>query len=400
MIFEFDRFVDDRPYPNLARHHAVPFTDEWRQFSRRWPYSEPPHLIEYFQQESVILPDTDIKIYLVSISHFDFMINWPELMPAHRLQQLRDSKLYLAFFYSEGDHPGCIRSHLETQFLVHGVRSDRLLLISANSSADDLAGSFWFADDELLFRRRNRRIAACVYSEHARPRYFTALVRTHKWWRATVMADFWRRGWHKLGYFSYNPDISVGEDEQDNCIRIDDFEGLRASNYDFLQHRFRADELDADQHNDHHTCVVEHYSQSYLHVVLETHMDANQSGGVFLTEKTFKPIKHAQPFVIFGAQHSLARLRDLGYLTFDDQIDTSYDSIVDTTDRFHRLMQILADMFDQGLGHMHGLYCRSRRDLEHNQQHFLSSKQHRLNTLLEKLSCACNHIPVGSHSKK
>jgi hypothetical protein len=38
---------------------------------------------------------------------------------------------------------------------------------------------------------------------------------------------------------------------------------------------------------------------------LETHFDADQSGGAFLTEKTFKPIKHGQMFFVAGPAGSL-----------------------------------------------------------------------------------------------
>lgn len=111
-------------------------------------------------------------------------------------------------------------------------------------------------------------------------------------------------------------------------------------------------------------------------------MDADQSGGAFITEKTFKPIKNAQPFVIFGAAGSLARLRDLGYRTFDGVIDSRYDSVQDTTERYDCLMQMLHRLFASDL---HQIYRACVPDLLHNQRHFLSGKHQRLNTLLEQI---------------
>lgn len=388
MMFEFDSIIDGRPYPNLARHKAVPFTPEWREFSRHWPFSEPPNIIEWCQDEGTEFERSGLRVYLVAVSFFDFGVDWFEIIPQHRLHDMQNGSLYLCFAYSEGDNPQRIRSHLEKQCNAAGVPVQQLLLISANSAADNTANSVWFADDELLFRKRNRRVTELRYHEQPRRRLFTALVRTHKWWRATVMADFWRRDWHRLGYFSYNPDISVGESMLDNPIEIDRWPGLRESIYDFVQKRFIADDFTPDQHNDHHLCVPQHFSDSYLNIVLETHMDVDQSNGVFLTEKTFKPIKHAQPFVIFGAQHSLARLRDLGYRTFDSVIDTHYDSIADTTERYECLMYMLDNMFSYGLPKMHDIYRCCREDLLHNQQHFLSSKKQRLENMLTRLTAA------------
>lgn len=385
MIFKFDRWVRGRPYPNLARWAAEPYTPAWRQFSQHWPFSEPAMLYDYCQDEGAQIPGHITPIYLVAVSFFDFGVDWPAQLSDERLEALKQAQLTMIFYYSEGDHPGRIMDHLDQQFSAAGVDVDQVRLISANSHADHLPRAIWFADDELLFRKRNRSCEPVLAHERARTMLFTALVRTHKWWRATVMADFWRRGWHQLGYFSYDPTITVGDLETDNPIEVDRWPGLRATTHDFLQHRFRADDLTSDQHNDHHLVVTKHFEDAYLNVVIETHMDVDQSGGVFLTEKTFKPIKHAQPFVIFGAAGSLARLRDLGYRTFDGVIDDSYDRILDTTDRFAHVMVMLESMFAGGHRAMHDLYLSCLPDIQHNQRHFLASKQDRLNRLLERL---------------
>ena len=77
-----------------------------------------------------------------------------------------------------------------------------------------------------------------------------------------------------------------------------------------------------------HNTVEAHHDDAYFNFVLETHLDVDQSDGVFLTEKTFKPIKHCQPFcncrcikVVYN------KLRDMGYKTFDHVINQEYDLI-------------------------------------------------------------------------
>lgn len=384
MILEFDLWKRGRPCPNLARWSAEPYTPQWRQFSQHWPFSEPAMLYDYCQDEGVSI-EAGKSYYPVAVSFFDFGVNWPELLPPERLQALRDGRLIMLFYYSEGDHPGRIMDHLDSQFRQAGVDPAQLRLISANSHADDLPRSAWLADDELLFRKRNRACDPIAAHDRPRSKMFTALVRTHKWWRASVMASLWQQGWHDQGYFSYNAAIAVGDQEADNPIEVDRWPGLRAATHEFIRQQFRADDLTSDQHNDHHLVVSEHYANSYLNVILETHMDADQSGGVFLTEKTFKPIKNAQPFVIFGAAGSLARLRDLGYRTFDKVIDPTYDSIENTTDRYALAMKTLGDLFADGLNGMHDIYRSCMPDILHNQRHFLAPKQDRLNTLLERI---------------
>jgi hypothetical protein len=221
------------------------------------------------------------------------------------------------------------------------------------------------------------------YHERLRDKKFTALVRTHKWWRATTMARFWSKGLHEHSYFSYNNKLSVGDKESDNPIEIDSFENLRADTYAFMEAcPFAADSLTADQHNLYATTVPEHFANSYLNVVIETHMDVDQSGGVFLTEKTFKPIKNCQPFVIIGAAGSIAQLKNMGYKTFDHVIDHSYDSIENTTERWNRACSVIENLCEQNLA---DIYKSCRDDLLWNQQLFLGDKQYRLNILLEKI---------------
>lgn len=64
------------------------------------------------------------------------------------------------------------------------------------------------------------------------------------------------------------------------------------------------------------------YSKTCFSVVTETwpHGDS-----FFLTEKSFKPIANGHPFIIFGAPGSLKYLQKLGYQTFPDFFDETYD---------------------------------------------------------------------------
>jgi hypothetical protein len=116
--------------------------------------------------------------------------------------------------------------------------------------------------------------------------------------------------------------------------------------------------------------------------VLETLFDVDGSAAAFLTEKTFKCLKHGHLFVIAGGPGSIATLRELGYRTFDHAIDHSYDSIQDNTDRYRALRQEIARLNQLDL---HELYTGCLEDLLHNQQLFLAAKQDRLTKLLQEL---------------
>ena len=385
--FCFDKIVDGKPYPNLAKWHALPYTAEWREFSKKWPFSEPFHFLEYCEKENVdyqLVTTPENAIYPVSVSFFDFGVNWFDLLDPAILTALKAKTLKLWFFYSEGDNPQRIQRHLRTQCIQHNIPESQVHFTSANSASGRLDNFSYFVDDEMLYRLRNEE-APCKFHTGRRSKKFTALVRTHKWWRATSMARLWQQNLHKLGYFSYNKDIDVGEAESDNPIEVDSFGNLRKVTKQFLDSgSYRADECKSDFHNLYHYTIQEHYENSYLNLVLETHLDADQSGGTFLTEKTFKPIKNAQLFVILGPAGSIKQLKKMGYKTFDMVIDNSYDNIQDNTLRWDAAMREAERLILHE--HLHSLYVESEADIRHNQELFLRSKSNRLNTLIGKLT--------------
>ena len=391
LTFCVDKIINGKPYPNAARWQAIPYTAEWRQFSRHWPYSEPVHFFEYLDRCNIpykLVQWTQANrdtFYPISISFFDFSIDWFSTIRPEIKEKLRADGLTLWFFYSEGDNPERIRNHLLQQAKEHSINPARILFTSANSAANNLENFSYFVDDECLYQLRNKD-EPIGFHTNPRDKKFTMLVRTHKWWRATTMARFWSQGLDKQGYFSYNNAIDVDDQEQDNPIEIDSFNNLRSITHAFLKHcPFTADPLSSDQHNLYATTVKEHFSNSYLNVVLETQLDVDQSGGVFLTEKTFKPIKHSQPFIIFGAPGSIAQLRSLGYRTFDHVINHSYDLIIDNTQRWDAVCKEFEHLMTCDL---HQLYLACEEDIKNNQQLFLTAKTDRVNNLLERITHA------------
>ena len=59
--------------------------------------------------------------------------------------------------------------------------------------------------------------------------------------------------------------------------------------------------------------------------------------GVFLSEKTYRPILLKHPFILFAMPNSLTELRKAGYKTFAPYINEDYDSITDGNKRFKAL---------------------------------------------------------------
>ena len=390
--FCIDKIVGDKPYPNLATLDAVPYTPKWREFSVNSPFSEPVMLIEYLLEhnidyELVTLDKADEEtFYPIALSFFDFSIDWFNLMDEQLIEKLKERNIKILFYYSEGDNPFEIDEHLLKQCLEHNIPREQILFVSANTAAKTLPYFYYVADDELLFRFRNSEVPAVKYHERDRDMKYTALVRMHKYWRANIMSTLWQQRLDTQGYFAYGNEITASETEDDNPIEVDNYVGLRQRTRSFIAGLpFTADTLTSDEHNDHTMSVTEHFDNSYLNIVIESHMDVDQSGGVLLTEKTFKPIKNAQPFVIFGARGSLQVLRDLGYRVFDDVLDNGYDEIENTTERYNTLITQVINLLDNPNSLLKEFYKKCRDDLLHNQKLFLSTKEDRLNNIIEAI---------------
>lgn len=380
MNFVADSIIKGRPYPALAVHQARPYTPAWREFGQHWPHTTPAELFGHMDDHGYTysLSIDGAGYYVIGLGFFDFTIDYFELIAESVLQRIHQGSVTVLFYYHEGDNPHSIKQRLDTLCLQHNLSTDCYQFVSGNTKAASIAGFAYFPDHELLYWRRNRDVSPLQLHIDVRPYVFVALSRTHKWWRATVMADLLQSSMLSKSLWSYNTELPLGDDPTDNPI-----EQLPDVAVDvFMQNGpYRCDTLTVDEHNNHALVVPEHYTNAYFNIVLETHFDADGSGGTFLTEKTFKPIKNAQPFVLVAPPGSLQCLRDLGYRTFDSALDNSYDLETNNTQRWlkvkHTLQQIQQDP--------HGTFLRCCEDILHNQQLFQSTKLDRLNTLLKNL---------------
>jgi len=81
-----------------------------------------------------------------------------------------------------------------------------------------------------------------------------------------------------------------------------------------------------------HIIPYEIYNNTMVSLVTET-VNLAVPDTFYISEKISKPLFLAQPFWTYGCQHYLARLRELGFQTFAEFWDESYDSISDQDQR-------------------------------------------------------------------
>jgi hypothetical protein len=113
---------------------------------------------------------------------------------------------------------------------------------------------------------------------------------------------------------------------------------------------------------------LEIYERSQLTVVTESHFD--QTGGLFITEKTFRPLLVGHPFMILGQRGTLKKLRSWGFRTDFDGIDQSYDDVADDSKRFAQFHQSLKNWYYTPLEEKKLMIQKWESTIKHNFNHY------------------------------
>jgi hypothetical protein len=390
----YDRSGPAGPYPNLA-----PWVDTRTGYSNigdEYPYICPIRLYYYAKDHGYPVnisyttePLPEHAFYPIGISWFDFSLDFFALMSDQVRDYLRKGQLRALFYYHEGDNPHHEKTRLDQLCADHNLPTDCYRFISGNTQADNIDNFVYFADHE-LFYWRNSIVwndipqIGCEPHPFPRNREFTLLSRVHKWWRSTIVSHLYHNQLLGNSYWSYG-NVDIGDQFCDNPIQLHQFPGLDNRMKEFLSNGpYKCDNQNELEHNSHWMFVPEHYADSYCHLVLETFFDADGSNGCFISEKVFKPIRHGQPFVVFGTPHTLKTLRRLGYRTYDYAIDTSYDDIEDNTERFCKVVESVRKVFNQD---MHAWYMSMWDDMQYNRQLYISTqdKKEKLSKLIKSI---------------
>jgi len=107
------------------------------------------------------------------------------------------------------------------------------------------------------------------------------------------------------------------------------------------------------------------YTDTWFSVVTETIFDYPYT---FRTEKIWKPILMAHPFVVAANPGYLRDLRNAGFQTFDHYVDESFDQIDSPHHRIERIIDTVQWISDQGAAE----FWTATRDIcKYNQQHLI-----------------------------
>lgn len=126
------------------------------------------------------------------------------------------------------------------------------------------------------------------------------------------------------------------------------------------------------------------YDNSLVHIISETNFFTNI---IHQTEKSLKPIANLQPFIMMGSPHSLQYLRTMGYKTFGEFWDESYDDETDHNQRLLRIVELCKSIAQWSSEHKVEFTRQVRDIVQYNYQHFIQGDITALSTWMEKYGC-------------
>lgn len=113
------------------------------------------------------------------------------------------------------------------------------------------------------------------------------------------------------------------------------------------------------------------YDGTYCSVVAET-----MTKETWTTEKSFKPIGFYHPFLILSAPGHIEKIRSLGFSTFDNIFDESYDNMIDIQQRCQCISGNLSSIQSMEYD------TETQKRLKHNHEHFFD--QSLVESVIEK----------------
>ena len=217
-----------------------------------------------------------------------------------------------------------------------------------------LSHFFWYSD----------RYRACVSEQRTQEFLFGYFVGRRTVPRCVMLKDidqtyserFLVSLMHTVADFNVSPLEPVS-----SWVDPDDFhQWWHSTNISSLDNHTIRDQF-SDIHNT-NASLLQWYPKFDIELVAETYTHGDT---FFVTEKTVRPIVAGKSMLIFGPKNYLSRLRNLGFQTWHDIWDESYDQLTGIN-RWNAIKSLIDELMTKD---QEQLYQQCRPVIKHNQQH-------------------------------
>ena len=244
------------------------------------------------------------------------------------------------------------------------VREGRIIVICGgdlepafpNYTHENFLNKCFGYQDNMLAQQRSGEI----YIKTEKPYQFLFLNGRHRPWRRYLIEKFTQSGLIEHALWS-NLDTHRGELKfLPTEYEVDRFQkNLNIQDQGFIKNKLFGTEWGDIYIN------PRAYIDTYFSVVTETVVDYPYS---FRTEKIWKPIFMAHPWIVIANEGYYRDMRNLGFKTYNDLIDESFDLITNNQDRLDRMKDVVEDLARQDL---QSFLQAAESTSKYNQQHML-----------------------------
>jgi len=121
--------------------------------------------------------------------------------------------------------------------------------------------------------------------------------------------------------------------------------------------------------------LLNHYGRFAIEIVCETY---TQGDTFFPTEKTIRPVMACKPVLVYGPRYFLARLRTMGFQTYHDLWDESYD-FYQGPERWHMIQEVMQSIGEKTPDEQHQLLAKAHEIALYNRQRLYDIANHQVN---------------------
>ena len=156
--------------------------------------------------------------------------------------------------------------------------------------------------------------------------------------------------------------------------------GLDVSIYSAIDYEIYLDDEEhfksgGDWYNQKKYELSKYYENTYFETFCNCDED-ERDGRRFLDEKNVKPLLHGQPFISLSNSGTLEVLRNMGFETYPELFDESYDNEVDIKKRFNMVVKEIKryiDMWNKDKSEVHKIF---------SQKNILEKRRHNQNRMI------------------
>ena len=345
-------------------------------------------LFQYFDYEKIPyevleLSSAEIenrgKVYFpVVVKDFDEDLNLFTLVNPYALKLAHEDKAIIVFIYAGHKNIAqAFEDTLLTQLLHHRLTLHDIRVVTSNKTLSVIAPYVYFSFDEMdayIEAHSDDALYVDGFCETKREHVFSCNVPADTAHARLFCASIW---YHALAEYSY----------MNYPTQSDKVNAIASPIYHWEKH-WSATATLMDMFGQQLPVIneagskLDYYNNAYWNFAF---MPSFSSAEVTLSKEVFKPILNLQPFVIVGPAGSIGLVKAMGYKTFSDQVNESYDRVTEDEARMQSLFRLVYEMAHFTGTELHDLNLRLRNILKHNQKHFLSSKRFKLLTLLNLL---------------